>query len=249
MIIDAYDENGKGIVKSSMMYNKNPMLPDTAIVVFQNRITAEVTYSPKYNATVCDAFTGGEDKCIYVINGKNKKFTFYQSTIGAPVTVMDIEQAHAKGIRKFLFIGSCGILNDDIESNKFIIPTEAYRDEGTSYHYCECSDYIKIPTANKLANILDDLKIPYIKTKTWTTDAIFRETPSNMGKRKKEGCGVVEMECAAIMAAAKYLGIEIYQLLFPKDSLSSNVWDRNTCLKAKTPQDIFDTAILIAEKI
>ena len=35
--------------------------------------------------------------------------------------------------------------------------------------------------------------LPFVKGKTWTTDAVHRETRDNFEKRKKEGCISVEM--------------------------------------------------------
>lgn len=57
-----------------------------------------------------------------------------------------------------------------------------YRDEGVSYHYAKAADYLEIETAEKLMQILDAMHVPYHKTKTWTTDAFYRETKRNMEK-------------------------------------------------------------------
>ncbi len=60
-----------------------------------------------------------------------------------------------------------------------MVPTEAYRDEGTSYHYAPASDYIAIKNADVVARFMKENKTPYIKGKTWTTDAFYWETVSN----------------------------------------------------------------------
>lgn len=52
-----------------------------------------------------------------------------------------------------------------------MVPTEAYRDEGTSYHYAPASDYIKIQNADVVAKFMETVGLPYVKGKTWTTDA------------------------------------------------------------------------------
>lgn len=54
---------------------------------------------------------------------------------------------------------------------------------------------------------------------TWTTDAFYRETKRNMEKRKEEGCGVVEMECASIMAVGQIRKKEVYQFLYAAISI------------------------------
>ena len=128
--------------------------------------------------------------------------------------------------KKILIYGSCGTLYKDILKGHFVIPTAAYRDEGVSYHYIPSSDFIEIPTSNELASIFKELDIPYVKGKTWTTDALYRETRGNMEKRKKDGCIVVEMECASIMSVGIFRNIPIYQFLYGDDTLDGTKWDR-----------------------
>lgn len=50
-----------------------------------------------------------------------------------------------------------------------IIPTYAYRDEGTSYHYATPSDYIKIKNASVVSNFMKEQHLPFVEGKTWTT--------------------------------------------------------------------------------
>ena len=94
-----------------------------------------------------------------------------------------LEEVIAKGGKKILFFGSCGSLDKEITAGHLIIPAEAYRDEGTSYHYAPASDYIKIYSAEKLSQIFNLLKVPFIKAKTWTTDSFYRKTQKNAEKK------------------------------------------------------------------
>ena len=95
-----------------------------------------------------------------------------------------------------------------------LVPVEAYRDEGVSYHYAKPTDYLVVETAQRLIEILEEIHIPYNTTKTWTTDAFYRETENNLKMRKNEGCGVVEMECASIMSVGQFRKKEVYQFLY-----------------------------------
>ena len=45
------------------------------------------------------------------------------------------------------------------------------------------------------------------------------------GNRKREGCLVVEMECASMLAVAKYRGIPFIQFLYGADHLGSDTWE------------------------
>ncbi len=61
--------------------------------------------------------------------------------------------------------------------------------------------------------------------KTWTTDAIYRETADLVRLRKKQGCKVVEMESAAFFAIAKFRNVQFGQLLYGGDSVHESGWD------------------------
>ena len=59
-----------------------------------------------------------------------------------------------------------------------IVPTSAVRDEGTSYHYlAPAREVTAEPTAVAAAtSVLSERGVPFVASKTWTTDAIYRET-------------------------------------------------------------------------
>jgi uridine phosphorylase len=108
-----------------------------------------------------------------------------------------------------------------------IVPTAAIRDEGTSYHYLPASREVA-PTPAVLEAILATLRergVPFVSGKTWTTDAIFRETRGKAARRVAEGCVCVEMEAAACFAVATFRGVSFGQLLYAGDDLSGEIWD------------------------
>ena len=84
-----------------------------------------------------------------------------------------------------------------------MIPTESYRDEGTSYHYKKASD-ITNTNANKAAEFMKYKKLPYVLGKNWTTDSFYRETENNFAQRKADGCISVEMECSAMQTVCDF---------------------------------------------
>ena len=136
-------------------------------------------------------------------------------------------------------------------SGTLAVPTAAYRDEGTSYHYLVPSTYVNILTAERLTGILQDLDVPYHMTRTWTTDAIYRETRGNMAKRRAEGCRVVDMECASTAAVALYRGVEFYQYLYGADSLDGDEWDPRDLVEGHDEEGgaIVDLAFKIAGRL
>jgi uridine phosphorylase len=244
-LIDTFDSKTEEIVKPSSMLMSFESVSDTVVAAFQREIV-EIAIN-RYGAKQIGEMSGYFSTAVYDVKYKGVRVTLYQTIPGAPLTVSLLERFIAKGGRKFIFFGSCGVLDADIAAGRLIVPTAAYRDEGTSYHYAPPGDYQEIRTANKLTSILNTLDIPYVKGKTWTTDAIFRETRGNMLKRKNDGCLTVEMECAAIMAAAQFRDVDAYQFLYAADNLDSKEWDRR--ILGAPAADVYETCLLTALEI
>ena len=175
----------------------------------------------------------------------------YQTLIGGAGTVGLLEEIIVKGGRKVLAFGSCGALDRNLLEGHFVLPTEAYRDEGVSYHYMPESDYVTVKTVNRLSEIFDDMRLPYIRAKTWTTDALYRETEKNMKLRKAEGCITVEMECASIMALSEFRKIDAYRFLYVEDNLDALEWEaRNMGKISKNEYEKYlNIAIEIASRL
>jgi len=182
----------------------------------------------EYPHKIVTHFIAGSVKLpIYELEYKDEKIMLSQAYVGAPGAAAQMDELAALGCRKFIACGGCGVLQKDIAVGHLIIPTAAVRDEGTSYHYIEPSREI---AANErvvkiMEKILTEKKVPYLKAKTWTTDAIYRETPAKIQQRKSEGCVTVEMETAAYMAVAQYNNVDFGQILYAGDSLAGDKWD------------------------
>jgi len=222
-IIDSFDISTEAIINPLSLNTPIEGFPKIAVVAFGERFI--IALREHFNPTQIATIYGCAHIPVYHVHFEGRDIAVYGSTVGGPAAVGFMEDMTGKGCEKFVFFGSCGVLDRELASESLIVPTAAYRDEGTSYHYAPPSDYIEVPTAPYLAKILSSLHLPHTTGKTWTTDAIYRETRGNMEKRKKEGCITVEMECASIMAAAQFRGIEAYQFLYAADNLDEDVWD------------------------
>lgn len=164
---------------------------------------------------------------VYKIRYKNTDIAFYLSRVGAPACVVGFEEIIAMGAKKFVLFGSCGVLDDDKVKDNIIVPVSAVRDEGTSYHYAAPSPEIRADahSIRILEHVLTKCGYPYIKGKTWTSDAIYRETLPLIQERRENGCLVAEMECASMLAVSQYRQIPFIQFLYGADNLSSNTWE------------------------
>jgi uridine phosphorylase len=164
---------------------------------------------------------------VYEIEKAGQRMALFQPGIGAPFAAAFLEEVIAHGCRKFVVCGGCGVLDGGIPLGHVLVPVSAVRDEGTSYHYLPPGREVA-PTPSALAVIestLRDLRVNYLTTKTWTTDAVYRETRDRVNRRIAEGCMTVEMEAAALFAVAQFRGVELGQLLFAGDDLSGEAWD------------------------
>ena len=143
--------------------------------------------------------------------------------VGTLACVACFEEIIAMGAKKFVLFGSCGALDDNKVKDNIIIPISAIRDEGTSYRYIVPSLEIESDahSIQILENVLTDCGYSYVKGKTWTLDAIYRETRSAIEERRQEGCITVEME----LAVSKYRHIPFIQFLYGADNLSSGTWE------------------------
>lgn len=167
---------------------------------------------------------------VYQLEHKGRRVALVQAHVGAPAAAIQMEELMALGCRKFLACGSCGVLQKDLALGHLIIPTSAIRDEGTSYHYISPAREIEadIGIANKIASTLQTHSVPYIMAKTWTTDALYRETPGRIARRKAEGCVTVEMEASAYMAVARHHRVGFGQILYAGDNLGGEEWDKRS---------------------
>lgn len=163
---------------------------------------------------------------VYETSYNGKRVALVLGFLGAAGSAGLLEELIAMGCRKFIVCGGAGVLQKDIAVGHLIIPTSAVRDEGVSYHYIEPSR--EVECSQEIVEVIErEFKkdgIKYIKAKTWTTDAFYRETKEKVALRKSEGCVTVEMEAAAFFAVAKFRNVDLGQILYGGDDLSGEEW-------------------------
>ena len=164
---------------------------------------------------------------VYTYKFEGKSMTVFHPGIGAPLAAGFLEELIACGVTKYIVCGGCGVLNREIMAGHPVILTSAVRDEGTSYHYLPPAREVKAhPKAvAALEKTLSAEGVDYRLGKSWTTDAIYRETPGRRKLRVEEGCDVVEMEAAAFFAVAKFREVVLGQLVYGGDLVVPDGWD------------------------
>ena len=249
MITDSFDDRSPAKINAEK--NENAIHVDAAIYTFSEEIEKYVT--ERYH---CEKI--GEYKMAsgahsaYVFDHGGKKFGFFKTWVGAPVCVAPIEElTTVLETEKFIHFGGAGCLDKEIARGKVMIPTEAYRDEGTSYHYAPASDYITIRNWKVVRDFMEENRIPYVLGKTWTTDAFYRETVNNFEKHKADGCISVEMEGSAVQAVCDFRGYEVYMFFTSGDLLDAPEWtermEKGQIVHTQHDPGHFEIALALAE--
>jgi uridine phosphorylase len=220
-----FDHDRNAFIRPKKIYEALDIAERCVLCFFSEAIERILEQCPHEILSYCKAESFKEP--IYQIEYKGEKVALVQAAVGAPMAAGQIEQLSAHGCTKFIVCGSCGVLQKEIAVGHLIIPTAAVRDEGTSYHYAPPSREIEADAhvVEAIEVALTQQELPYIKAKTWTTDAFFRETPAKIKRRKEEGCVTVEMETSAYIAVARYNGVEFGQILYAGDNLGGEEWD------------------------
>lgn len=249
-IIDSYDES-RPLIGPENIYQKGD-IAKYCVVTFSYKVLEDVLKKYDCKEEAC-ALTANGKIPVYSLNNGVNKILFYMSPTGSAAAgcIMD-EVSYLTGADKFIVFGSCGSLDNTLTKGKFIVPTESYRGEGFSYYYQKASDYIEITGSKILSKLFDEMSIPYVNGRSWTTDAIYRETEQNIAKRKADGCISVEMESAGLQALCTYKNLELYTFFFASDLVDGEVWENvnlGTPEEKKKQINCFEIALRLAERI
>jgi uridine phosphorylase len=197
------------------------------VLCFFQEVIAELVREGAQARQVHNAESEAGDYSAYELDYGGRRLAVVHPGVGAPTAAARLERMIALGCRKFVACGGAGVLVGSIGVGNIVVPTAAIRDEGTSYHYLPPAREVT-PTRRALAAIEAELREnnhDYVRGKTWTTDAVYRETRPRMARRQNEGCVVVDMEAAAFFAVARFRRVEFAQILYGGDSLAGRRWD------------------------
>ena len=101
--------------------------------------------------------------------------TLVEICTGSTLAAAIVEELFSLGVRRILLLGTAGSINEIVRFNDMALCTGALRDEGTSYHYAEPSDYA-FPSERLTAEIaagMPEKRIPFVNGTSWTTDAPY----------------------------------------------------------------------------
>jgi len=249
MITDSFDPKSEPLFTVESFVGPQKHLCDVCILTFSHRILEELqTRFALREAGYLRNVNG--DRPIFLFEYDGKTLATVLCGVGATLAGGDVEELNwLTGATKFVMFGSAGSLNREATAGKFVIPTEAYRDEGMSYHYAPPADYIAIKNAKRVEAIFKELGLPYVSGRVWTTDAFYRETRDQFEKRRAEGCLAVEMEVAGVQAVCDFHGFGLYDFLVTGDVLDAPIYENDGLHSANHDLDKLWIALEIAKRI
>jgi len=160
---------------------------------------------------------GGTDHKVGILSGFG---------VGAPATIMQMEELIAWGAKRFVVLGMAGGINSNLKPGDVVVCTKSIRDEGTSHHYSRNAKHA-FPTAG-LTDLLFEALSEEVKRvrrgPSWTIDAPYRETVKELVQYRSEGVMTVEMEASAVFAVGKIREVETAAVFVVSDLLTEKGW-------------------------
>lgn len=230
MLLHEFDPAESAIFDPSRVFSPVEGMPKVAVSCF-----SFVTFG-RMLALFPDAVQIAEMKCasqrfpVYKVRYRDVELALYMSGVGAPQCVGSQEELYAMGAETLVLFGTCGVLDGSIADCAVILPKSAMRDEGTSYHYAPPGDEIAVNVHHRqlFLDLMEELHLPCVTGKCWTTDSMFRETREKTARRKAAGCICVDMECASVAAVARFRQKEALHFFYAADNLDSAEWDERS---------------------
>ena len=249
MIIHSFDGRSEPLFGPKEFFGPQQHLCDVCILTFSDVIFRQMQARFALREVAALKPAGGyRPICVFEYEGRT--FSTMLCGCGATIAGCDvIELNWLTGATKFVMFGSAGSLHREATDGKYVIPTEAYRDEGMSYHYAPPADYITIGNADAVARIFDELRVPYVKGRVWTTDAFYRETRDQFLARRDEGCIAVEMELAGVQAVCDFHGFALYDFLETGDVLDAPVYENEKLSSANHDLNKLFLALEIGKRV
>lgn len=175
---------------------------------------------------------GGQQKFLYnsklVLlpdNGPSGSVFFAGPAVGAPMAVLTLEKLIALGAHRIIVYGWCGSLNNTLRIGDVLLPTWAMSTEGTSAHYpVNFRPESNAPTRQTLREGLAAQGLTALSGPVWTTDAPYRESVAQVKELGEQNILGVDMEYAALIAAAAFRRVELTAVLLVSDELFHEKW-------------------------
>ncbi|WP_412749756.1 nucleoside phosphorylase [Krasilnikovia sp. M28-CT-15] len=200
-------------------------LPRCAVLCFFSEVLTALSEAPEARLIAELHFAHGRHP-IYELRTDEGTVAVVHPGVGGPLAGAILEELIALGCDTFVACGGAGALSRQLSLGDLVVVESALRDEGTSFHYQAAGRTVDADARAVLALVeaIERQGDRCSVGRTWTTDALYRETPSRVARRVAEDCLTVEMEAAGLLAVAAFRGMPMGYLLYAGDSLAGDHW-------------------------
>ena len=163
---------------------------------------------------------------LFVGQAGGHRVSVLRCAIGAPATVIALEEMRACGVCEVITFGACGSLVPDLPIGAPVVPTRAYSDEGTSRDY-GTARWIR-PDARMVARLRKACRrrgVEFREGGAWTTDAPYREGRRKARSLARRGVVAVDMEASAVYTVARVRKMRAASLFVVSDELGGDEWN------------------------
>lgn len=199
-----------------------PDVPPAIVLGYQEELTEVVMGRADAEARIEMV----RSQSVYPLSDTVGYVPVHERGIGAPVTATVTENVIAAGAEVVVMLGGCACLDRDVAPEAAVLPTEAIRDEGVSYHYLPAAEPVTATAGlvDTLEAALAEAAFETPRGRTWTTSAMYRETVPEVEQYRDEGVVSLDMESAALWAVCRYRGVDAATVHQIGDYLGPDRW-------------------------
>ncbi|MCK4934384.1 MAG: hypothetical protein KAR79_02240, partial [Simkaniaceae bacterium] len=110
----------------------------------------------------------------------------------------------------------------------FAVATKALGEDGVAHHYLPNEELFAKGSQCMLGSwnefIIEKEEEIFEQTVAWSYSAIFKESPLDISRVTKLGCGIVEMEAATLFAIGEEKEVETLALFVISDEINLTTW-------------------------
>ena len=227
-----FDDCREAVINPSLLQSEYGVLPYNKLVI---SFFGEAIRILLDEGKIREYITVSGENPVVIYKFADADVLITHGMVGCPACAGNLDCLTGIGIDTVMFCGGGGSLDGKMEVGQLFVVDGAIRDEGFSYHYIEPSRiiYSNADVASKVCKHLDENGISYIRGKTWTTDAMCRETRDRIAARREDGAKIVEMEQAGCLAVAQFRGIKYGAIIYAGDDVSGAEWDQRAWMSRK----------------
>ncbi len=142
---------------------------------------------------------------LYVFKN-NPQIGFIKGKMCSPGIATQAEDLVAGGVKEFIHVGLAGGISSNLKISDIVITEGAFNDTAVARLYGYDVNFLEtsLSLTEEIQQLLSAGDICTHRGKHWTTDAGYHETWGQIQDYCLKGALCVEMECAGLVAIAKY---------------------------------------------